>query len=203
MLYSQKNKNGITTKEMTDILWPGQSYQAAKNSRGVTIRKLRLLLESINKVEILFNVDRWSMEFSDNVYCDYIEYLNILEKEGEDPANYYLRFYQIIRGGEVFKGELYDWLDDFRGNIGNSIIDMLLKFLSKLDIEKDNELVMKLTKRIFETDPVNEQALQFKLNALVKQNNYNTARFTYDKFCALYQEYYGEAFPQKFDALIP
>lgn len=203
MLYSQKNKNGITTKEMTDILWPEQSYQAAKNSRGVTIRKLRLLLESINKVEILFNVDRWSMEFSDNVYCDYIEYLNILEKEGEDPANYYLRFYQIIRGGEVFKGEFYDWLDDFRGNIGNSIVDMLLKFLSKLDIEKDNELVMKLTKRIFETDPVNEQALEFKLNALVKQNNYNTARFTYDKFCALYQEYYGEAFPQKFDELIP
>ncbi|OFX33833.1 MAG: hypothetical protein A2W90_05265 [Bacteroidetes bacterium GWF2_42_66] len=202
MLYSQKNKNGITTREMTDILWPDQSYQGAKNSRGVTIRKLRLLLESIDKVEINFNVDRWSMEFSGDVYCDYIEYLNILEKEGEDPT-YYLKFYQIIRGGEVFKGEMYDWLDDFKGNIGNSIIDMLLKFLAKLDIEKDNELVMKLSNRIFDTDPVNEQALQFKLNALVKQNNYNTARFTYDKFCALYQEYYGEAFPQKFDALIP
>ena len=98
---------------------------------------------------------------------------------------------------------MYDWLDDFKGNIGNSIVDMLLKFLAKLDIEKDNELVLKLANRIFETDPVNEQALQFKLNALVKQNNYNTARFTYDKFCALYQEYYGETFPQKFDALIP
>ena len=203
MLYSQKNKNGITTKEMTDILWPGQSYQSAKNSRGVTIRKLRLLLESINKVEIIFNIDRWSMEFSSDVYCDYIEYLDLLEKEGEDPASYYLKFYQIIRGGEVFKGEMYDWLDDFKGNIGNSIVDMLLKFLSKLDIEKDNELVMKLANRIFESDPVNEQALQFKLNALVKQNNYNTAKFTYDKFCALYQEYYGEAFPQKFDTLIP
>ena len=203
MLYSQKNRNGITTKEMTDILWPGQSYQAAKNSRGVTIRKLRLLLESIDKVEINFNVDHWTMNFSGDVHCDYIEYLNVLEKEGEDPANYYLRFYQIIRGGEVFKGEMYDWLDDFKGNIGNSIVDMLLKFLSKLDIEKDNELVMKLTNRIFETDPVNEQALRFKLNALVKQNNYNTARFTYDKFCALYQEYYGETFPQKFESLIP
>ncbi len=203
MLYSEKNRNGITTKEMTDILWPGQSYQSAKNSRGVTVRKLRLLLESIDKVEINFNVDRWSMEFSGDVYCDYIEYLHVLEKEGEDPSIYYLKFYQIIRGGEVFKGEMYDWLDDFKGNIGNSIIDMLLKFLAKLDIEKDNELVMKLSNRIFETDPVNEQALQFKLNALVKQNNYNTAKFTYDKFCALYQEYYGEAFSQKFDKLIP
>ena len=203
MLYSQKNRNGITTKEMTDILWPGQSYQSAKNSRGVTIRKLRLLLEAIDTVEIKFNIDRWSMEFSGDVYCDYIEYLDIIEKEGEDPSEYYLKFYQIIRGGEVFKDEMYDWLDDFKGNIGNSIVDMLLKFLAKLDIEKDNELVLKLANRIFETDPVNEQALQFKLNALVKQNNYNTARFTYDKFCALYQEYYGETFPQKFDALIP
>jgi len=202
LLYSQKGRNGITTKEMTDILWPGQSYQSAKNSRGVTIRKLRLLLATINKVEIIFNIDRWSMEFSNDVYCDYIEYLDILDKEVIDP-DYYLQFYQIIRGGEIFKGETYDWLDDFKGNIGNSIIDMLLKFLAKLDIEKDNDLVMKLSNRIFDTDPVNEQALQFKLNALVKQNNYNTAKFTYDKFCALYLECYGEAFPKKFDNLVP
>ncbi len=203
MLYSQKDRNGITTKELTNILWPEQPYQSAKNSRGVTIRKLRLLLETINKVEIVFNIDRWSMEFSGDVYCDYIEYLNLLEKVGEDPASYYLKFYQIIRGGEIFKGETYDWLDDFKGNIGNSIIDMLLKFLAKLDMEKDNELVIRLSNRIFETDPVNEQALQFKLNALVKQNNYNTAKFTYDKFSALYQECYGETFSKKFDNLIP
>lgn len=203
LLYSQKTKNGITTKELTDILWPEQSFQSAKNIRGVTVRKLRMLLESVDQVNVLFNVDRWSVEFAGEVYCDYIEYLNMLGKEGHDPASYYLQFYQIIRGGEVFKGETYDWLDDFKGTIGNSIVDMLLKFLSKLDIEKDNELVLKLTNRIFDTDPVNEEALQFKLNALVKQNNYNTAKFTFDKFCALYLEYYGESFPKKFDSFIP
>ncbi len=202
LLHSQKSKNGITTKELSDILWPDQSYQNAKNIRGVTIRKLRMLLESIDKVEVLFNIDRWSVEFSGDVYCDYIEYLDMLGKEGHDPATYYLQFYQIIRGGEVFKGETYDWLDDFKGTIGNSIVDMLLKFLSKLDMEKDNELVLKLTNRIFETDPVNEEALQYKLTALVRQNNYNTAKFTFDKFCTLYLEYYGESYLKKFDNFI-
>jgi len=202
MLHSQKNRSGITTKELTDTLWPVQTYQAAKNSRGVTIRKLRLLLEMLDKVEIVFHVDRWSILFSGDLYCDYIEYLNMLEKGSNDPASYYLEFYQIIKAGEVFKGENYPWLDDFKGNIGTSIIDMLLKFVARLDIVKDHELILKLTNRIFDTDPVNEQALAFKLKTLTKQNNYNTARFIYDKFCTLYLEYYGEAFTQKFDDLI-
>jgi len=36
LLYSQRSKNGISTQELTDILWKGHSSQSAKNSRGVT-----------------------------------------------------------------------------------------------------------------------------------------------------------------------
>jgi len=202
LLYSQKNKNGISTKELTDILWMGHSSQSAKNSRGVTIRKLRLILESLDTVQINFHIDRWSMSFSENVYCDYVECIRILKQEKIYDNDFNLKFYHIIQEGELFKGESYDWLDDFKGLVGNNIVDILMKFINELTLEADSELIMKLAERILETDPINEQALAFKLKILVRQNNYNLARFTFDRFCILYEELYGEKFDQKFDELI-
>jgi two-component SAPR family response regulator len=202
LLYSQRNKNGISTKELTDILWMGHSSQSAKNSRGVTIRKLRLILESLDTVQINFHIDRWSMSFSENVYCDYVECIRILKQEKIYDNDFNLKFYHIIQEGELFKGESYDWLDDFKGLIGNNIVDILMKFINELTLEADSELIMKLAERILETDPINEQALAFKLKILVRQNNYNLARFTFDRFCILYEELYGEKFDQKFDELI-
>jgi len=202
LLYSQRSKNGISTQELTDILWKGHSSQSAKNSRGVTIRKLRLILESLDTVQINFHIDRWSMAFGGPVYCDYVECLNLLKRGKIHDTDFNLAFYHIIQEGEIFKNESYDWLDDFKGFIGNNIVDILLKFIDELTIEHDNELILKLTDRILVTDPVNDQGLSFKLKALIKQNNYNLARFTFDRFCVLYEEMYDEKFTGKFEELI-
>lgn len=202
LLYSQRNKNGISTKELTDILWMGHSSQSAKNSRGVTIRKLRLILESLDSVHIHFHIDRWSMAFGGQVYCDYVECLNLLKREKVHDSDFNLRFYHIIQEGELFKGESYDWLDDFKGFIGNNIVDILLAFITELKLGQDTELILKLADRILETDPVNDQALSYKLKALIRLNNYNLAKFTYDRFGGLYEEMYGEKFTGKFDELI-
>jgi two-component SAPR family response regulator len=202
LLYSQRNKNGISTKELTHILWLGHSSQSAKNSRGVTIRKLRLIIESLDSVQINFHIDRWSMDFGGNVYCDYVECLKLLKREKIHDTDFNLNFYHIIQEGELFKGESYDWLDDFKGFVGNNIVDILLKFINELSVENDNELILKLTDRILVTDPVNDPALAYKLKVLIKQNNYNLARFTFDRFCMLYEELYGEKFSVKFEELI-
>ncbi len=202
LLYSQRNKSGISTQELTDILWLGHSSQSAKNSRGVTIRKLRLIVESLDTVQINFQIDRWSMAFGGNVYCDYIECLKLLKREKIHDTDFNLNFYHIIQEGELFKGESYDWLDDFKGFVGNNIVDILLKFINELTVENDNELILKLTDRILVTDPVNDQALSYKLKVLIKQNNSNLARFTFDRFCLLYEELYGEKFAIKFEELI-
>jgi hypothetical protein len=86
--------------------------------------------------------------------------------------------------------------------VGNNIVDILLKFINELSIVSDTELILKLTDRILVTDPVNDQALAYKLKVLIKQNNYNLARFTYDRFSSLYEELYGEKFSIKFEELI-
>jgi len=198
LVSSMQNKKGISTKELSDTLWPDLNYQNAKNSRGVTIRKLRLILESMDQVDVLFHIDCWTMRFSGSVYCDYVECLKLLNESHDHQNDFYADFYKVISAGKVFKGESHDWLDAFAGNVGNSIIDILMNFISKLDMERDHELILKLADRILLTDPVNDQALSFKLKALVLQNNMNTARFTYDQFAALYQELYNEPLSMSF-----
>jgi two-component SAPR family response regulator len=153
-------------------------------------------------VKINFHVDRWSMVFGGTVYCDYVECLKLLKREKIHDTDFNLNFYHIIQEGELFKGDSFDWLDDFKGFISNNIVDILMKFISELSIDRDNELVLKLTDRILISDPVNDQALSWKLKALIRQNNYNLAKFTFDRFCVLYEEMYGEKFATKFDELI-
>jgi len=199
LVSSQYNKTGISTRELSAVLWPDLNYQNAKNSRGVTIRKLRLILESMDEVKVLFQIDYWTMHFSRNVYCDYVECLKLLNENHENHPDFYPDFYKIVSAGEVFKGESHGWLDVYKGNIGNSIVDILMNFICKLDPERDHELILKLADRILITDPVNDQALSFKLKALVSQNNMNTARFTYERFAALYQELYNEPLSLSFD----
>ncbi len=202
LVYSQHHRKGISTKELSHILWPGLSYQNAKNSRGVTIRKLRIILERMDEVEVVFNVDCWTIRFGKTVYCDYVECLRLLEANKEKDPVFYPDFYKIIRAGEVFKDESHDWLDDYKGHVGNNIVDNLLKFIHLLDPENDHELILKLADRILLTDPVNDQALSYKLRALVLQNNMNTAKYTYEKYALLYEELYGEKLALTFDDLL-
>jgi two-component SAPR family response regulator len=202
LVFSQKNKKGISTKELTDIVWPNHTYQNAKNSRGVTIRKLRLILEAMDKVDIVFHIDTWAMEFAGRVYCDYVECLKLLEYGNSNDLAFYSQFYSIVRKGEVFKDESHDWLDDFKGFIVNHVVDILIKFIRKLNPETDTDFIIKLADRILLADPVNEDALSYKLTALVKQNNYKNARFSYEKFTSIYLEMYGEKFTLPFDKII-
>jgi hypothetical protein len=142
------------------------------------------------------------MKFSKEVYCDYVSCLNLLSDKKENNPSYFLDFYKIICAGEVFKGESHDWLDDFKGNIGNNIVDILIKFIVNLDITKDYELILKLTDRVLVTDPVNDQAVSYKLKTLIGQDNLNTAKFTYEKFATLYEKMYNEKLALTFDDLL-
>ena len=128
--------------------------------------------------------------------------LKLLNENKDKDPDFYLDFYKIIRGGEVFKDESHDWLDDYKGNVGNNIVDNLLKFIHLLEPDNDHELILKLADRILVTDPINDQALSYKLRALVIQDNLNTAKYTYEKFASLYEELYGEKLELTFDDLL-
>ena len=110
------------------------------------------------------------------------KYLN----KNTDKAQEY--FYDIISKGEVFKGESFDWMDDFKSYICNSTVDVLSRFIDTYSIEEEADRVIQIADQILLNDPCNEEALLYKIKTLISQNNFKSARYAYDRFRALYQE---------------
>jgi len=165
--------------------------------------KLRKILERIDTVEVLFNANRYILQLSEDVYCDYLACLDWLKDKRVRTQPDFEYFYDIISKGEVFKGESFDWMDDFKSYICNSTVDVLSRFIDTYSIEDEADRVIQIADQILLNDPCNEEALLYKIKALIYQNNFKLARYVYDRFCALYQEMYGEAFPSSFEQVVP
>ncbi|MDL2266290.1 hypothetical protein LJC43_07915, partial [Parabacteroides sp. OttesenSCG-928-G21] len=84
----------------------------------------------------------------------------------------------------------------------NSIVDVLSKYIGKYSLHEEDDMIIKIADQILLNDPSNEEALVYKVKALVNQNNTKSAKYTYDKFCSLYFDMYGENFPQSFEKVI-
>jgi two-component SAPR family response regulator len=202
ILYSQQDKTGIQSNELTEIIWGDDNIKSMKSLRSVSILKLRKILERLDKVEIIFNANKYAIEFSENVYCDYLVCLRLLnETKIRSKADFEL-FFDLISKGEIFKGESFDWLDDFKSYICNSIVDVLSKYIGKYSLHEEDDMIIKIADQILLNDPSNEEALVYKVKALVNQNNTKSAKYTYDKFCSLYVDMYGENFPLSFEKVI-
>ena len=199
LLHSTKSKNGISTEELTALVWPEQTYKSAKNSRGVTIRKLRLTLEQINTIEIIFQRDRWTVRLSDDAYCDYFECINLLENPQFNSLNYYYNLFRIVEDGQIVKNESYEWMDDIKGYVDYRVIDILLKYISLLDHGKYADLILKIIDRIHISDPVNEKAFELKVKILLSQDNDNYARYCHETFSKNFEQFYGQSYQKSFE----
>lgn len=204
MLHSSRGGFGISSKDLTRMIWGNDNpSKSTKSLRSVSILKLRKILERIDTVEVLFNANRYILQLSEDVYCDYLVCLDWLKDKRVRTQPDFEYFYDIISKGEVFKGESFDWMDDFKSYICNSTVDVLSRFIDTYSIEDEADRVIQIADQILLNDPCNEEALLYKIKALIYQNNFKLARYVYDRFCALYQEMYGEAFPSSFEQVVP
>lgn len=204
LLYSSRGGSGISSNDLTRMIWGNNDpSKSMKSLRSVSILKLRKILERIDTVEVLFSANRYILQLSEEVYCDYLVCLDLLKDKRVRTQPDFESFYAIISKGEVFKGESFDWLDDFKSYICNSTVDVLSRFIGTYSVEDETDRVIQIADQILLNDPCNEEALLYKIKALMCQNNFKSARYTYDRFCALYQEMYGEAFPSSFEQLAP
>lgn len=202
LVHSTRGGKGLSSNALTDLIWGGEAgTKNSKSLRSVSILKLRKILERLDQVEILFTSNRYLLQFSGDVTCDYLRCLKMLEQSIDDRTSMET-FLAIIRQGEIFGQESYSWLDDAKSYICNSAVDVLTRFLNSYSVEKESDLLIQLADQILINDPCNEEALVRKIQALVHQNNCKSARYTYQRFASLYEELYGEPFLQSFEAIL-
>ncbi|WP_159439039.1 LamG-like jellyroll fold domain-containing protein [Maribacter ulvicola] len=207
-LHSQNGQKGISTKELTGILWPGKSIAQAKNTRSTTIQNLRLILSSCKGVELIFKDKCWFMDVGANCFSNYAvseEYLTMYKNEEYDHTDFEKdlpKLLSIISSGRLLANESYPWLDPFIEKFSNRVVELCIQIGEKLEIESQNELIFDLANVICIYDDLNEHALKMKLNVLIYQGKLSLANHVYDNFAKLYEQLYKEKYEVSFEKII-
>jgi two-component SAPR family response regulator len=203
LLYTHKNNKGITSDQISEYLWFGKSTSSARNNRAVNIVKLKAILGEMGAVELTKKTGYWKIIFnSDLVKSDYHDFLEISGSTSNLTKTNIFRLLEITKKGGFLINSNYEWLDDFKSDISDKIIETLLACAEKCKLETDSEFIIQLADCIFNFDKVNEEAMVLKCKAEFFLGNHSIAKMTYEKFVKEYQKLYDEEFKISFNELI-
>lgn len=196
LLKTINNKKGVTSDEITELLWYDYPTQKAKNNRGVNINKLRHILDEIQGIELKYDNKYWKIEFTNNS-IDYMSYLNLI-KHHTISLNILNQIKNIIGKGNLLEGLNFEWLDDFKAKTSDTIIDRLT---TACNDSKSLKFKYEVSNLIILFDSVNDNALEIQIRYLRKKGKHSQARLIYNNFCKKYKRLYDEPYKRFEDIL--
>lgn len=201
-LATLKNKKGISSEDLSINIWPDLTRDKAINNRGVSTTKLRQVLSKLDGVELKYNNQFWTLEVADNVYSDYREFLDLIENFTKDKENL-IKLTSIIRLGDFLPNLSKEWLDPYKFEVSNKIIDIYTPELSRVWDDKEYDLLIDYCNNILTFDVVHEISIRYKVAALKNQKKHEQALKVYQSFTNLYHQFYSEKFTVSFNDFHP
>lgn len=206
LLHSVGGQKGISSKELSDCLWPGMSPQNAKNIRGTNIQNLKALLASCTGIRLVFQDKLWLLEFAEGYFVDYefVEnWLNNVDRSdvGQLPEKLPLLL-AILKKGTLLPNMEESWIDPYVNRMSNRIIEYGLQLFHLLPEGKHDTTLLEIAEVISINDPLNEPALRKKVNILTRQGKLSLAHLVFDNFGKLYFELYQEKYQGDFKTLV-
>lgn len=205
LLHSIRYEKGISTAELQEHLWPDKDEASARNNRNVNIKKLRMLLAEIGDVTITNNNSYLQLSVGENVHCDYrtvFEMLNSTSTAANRSPDEIQTILKQIKKGSLLPNLQSSWLDPFKSDISNRLIDALLEYSERLDIRKDDKILIEIADSIFNYDSINQEALVIKCSVLNRKGKYSLAKVWYEHFVREYETLYSEKYPRTFEEVI-
>jgi len=201
-LHSIKDK-GISVPSLTETLWFSMDAKTAKNNRAVNIAKLKNLLSEIDSCTLSRKTSYWQMVFDDSiVYNDYWSCIKIINNEYSLSKEDLLQFLHKIKKGPMLGNVGYEWLDEFKLECSNLIIDSLTRYFEQDKISSNPELTIELADAILIFDMMHEEAISIKCKALVTLGKHSIAKEIFTKFSKDYLALYDEPFVRSFTDII-
>jgi DNA-binding SARP family transcriptional activator len=201
LLSSKKTDQGISSKKLTELLWPNKSESNARNNRNVNISKLRLLLHKIGNIDISNENTYWQMNIGDTVFCDYSFVINKLSKnihENIKKEEIY-DLLNIVSRGEISPDIQTEWIEDFKADIANLLIDDLYRISKTQD---DLHLLILISNAILKYGTLNEEAISLKCKSLYAIGKKGSAKQSYIQFCKAYLDLLDSEYDKTFKEII-
>ena len=197
-------KSGIETKGMTDILWEGYTAESAKNNRSTQMVRLREILAKDTGISLIYEDRLWKIQFAPSILCDLQSYQafknQVTDKTLTGPQLTMLL--DVVGNGVLLPKLEYDWLDRFKAEISNEILEMATPCYQSGDSLENRELMLRLTRAVTALDPLNEQALNYQLNLFFREGKHALARHTFESYRKTYYNFYDEPFSKNFSDYI-
>ncbi len=199
LLYSKKNENGVSNSMLRELLWADKDEESFLNNRRVSIHKLKSLLDELDDVSLEKNNLFWSIRFGNEAFCDYnyvVDFMNNIVKQQSDNTQNVLTFQLEIMSDTLLPNTHKYWLDDFKADYSNKVLDTLT-ILSRLDkFSANNEIL--IANMMFIHDRTDEYALAIKCKALVNSGKISLAKSVYKSFCIEYKNMLDVEYPKQF-----
>ncbi|WP_285545332.1 galactose oxidase [Dyadobacter frigoris] len=194
LLYSIRWE-GISSEKLKELLWFDKPSESARNNRSVNIAKLKGILDKMKYCQVSKETGYWKIKIDyDKIHVDYTHYLAIIGNKRALNKENITELAEITKRGNFLSNVEYEWLDSFKSEISNEIVDTYLRFAATVKISDDPEFLIKLANYIFYFDPVNEEAMIIKCKALAHLGKHSLAKTTYENFAREYNRIYGEDF---------
>ena len=203
LLYSIKHGRGLSSEKLNEILWFDKDAKSARNNRSVNIAKLKSLLDKLDYCSLSKDTGYWKIDIDfDHVHVDYGDYLSIVRDKALLDIERIKFLSAITQRGNFLLNNEYEWLDSFKSEISNEVIDTYLHYAHSLDPAHDAELLIEISGYVFHFDPVNEEATILKCKALSSLGKHSLAKHTFENFMKEYKVIYDEDFKMDFHDIL-
>jgi two-component SAPR family response regulator/heme exporter protein D len=202
-LNSMNGGNGVSSEKMKELFWFHKDDKQATNNRSVNIAKLKSLLEELDSCTLSRETGYWKIEFDEEVvYNDYWVCLKSADNKKVLQKIDIVKLINVVNKGSFLEDLSYEWLDAFKADISNVVIDTLVGFGLSFDIKKHPCFILNLANTIFKFDIVNEEAMILKCKALIEEGKHSMAKKCYTEFQKNYKALYDTDFEESYSDII-
>jgi len=203
LLIKTIKSDGISTKQLNDIIWPGFTPENAKNNRSTYFRKIRNFLSLFEAIDIVYNKKKWQISSPDYFTFDYLEFMRSIENESIVRNEILLRkIISIISKGKFLPEMESEWLDNIRLDITNKLDSLAQHYYDNNNILKKPDLTYELANSVRKFDTLNETALSLQIKSQIILGNHSLAKKCFDAFQKEYKTLYDVDFTKKFQDFI-
>ena len=206
LLFNSKKKIlvGIKSEQIHTILWPDSTSQKAKNLKNVTISQLRNIVKDIDGIEVIYSNGYFFMEFGDDFYFDYFDFLTKLEPLKNDlfDNNSLSQLIQIIRTGNFLQSINDECFDQVKKDFENEVLKIIPSQLKLFYKNEEYAAVILLAEILFNVDSLNEVAFYYRIHSLLKMGMKFKAKKQFNYFILEYNKIMGDDFKYTYRAVI-
>ena len=202
IVYSVKDKKGISVEDFTDKFWKDMDKAQRSNNRNVNISNLRKLLKLVGNVQIINKDGYLRIDFGSGVKCDYCTSMKLLHRYnacGDDGDVKFMEcITELLNRGPLVTEMSFDWLDESKNKYSSNSLDMLLRMLRSGTSRVSESDVTRIARLMFMHEPTSEKALSACCAVFIKHDKRSIAKNVFLRFCEDFLDIMGEPYSVPF-----